>query len=116
MFVLAGLVLLIPLGLLSPNVLSLGHGHWVGVRDLEITFRIVDADTGLPVKQAKVHVFHEDTNFCKNREKIPFSLVSDDDGIVRHLSRQCLCFGTESGFGPWREDTFAIHIPGWCFQ
>lgn len=87
--------------------------HWVGSKDLEIAFRIIDADSGDPVKEAKVEVLHEWTSFCTEDQKPPFSLNAGQDGIAKHLSKQCMCFGTAGGSGSRKKDTFAIHIPGW---
>jgi hypothetical protein len=87
--------------------------HWVGSKDLDLSFLVVDADSGEPVKAAKVEVLHEETNFCADRPQVPFTHAGGDDGIARHLSKKCMCFGTEGGWGRWKKDTFAIHIPGW---
>jgi hypothetical protein len=106
--VLVGVALLI--GICHP---ATSYIHWVGSKDLKITFLALDADSEEPVKDAKVDVLYEETNLCSNRQKVPFSLVGDDDGVVSHLNKECMCFGTEGGWGPTRKDTFAIHIPGW---
>jgi hypothetical protein len=90
--------------------------NWVGAKDLEITFRIVDADSDAPIKGARVNVLHEWCNFCSEDQKPPFALAASEEGIARHLSKQCMCFGTAGGWGPTKKDTFAIHIPTWLLS
>lgn len=90
-----------------------GYIHWVGGKDLQITFRILDADSDQGVKGAKVNVLDSLSGFCHEDQKAPFSLVAGDDGIVRYIAKQCMCFGTEGGWGPTRKDTFGSHIPTW---
>ncbi len=105
---LSGVALLV--GLVLPSV---EYIHWVGSKDLEIIFLVLDADSGGPVKSAKVEVLYEETNFCSNRPEVPFTITAGEDGTVHYLGKQCMCFGTEGGSGRWKKDTFAIHIPGW---
>jgi hypothetical protein len=87
--------------------------HWVGAKDLDITFRILDADSDKPVKGAKVNVLYQETNLCLEDPKPPFTHQAGDEGVVSHLSKECMCFGTSGGSGRTKKDTFAIHIPGW---
>jgi hypothetical protein len=109
--VLVGVALLV--GLVLPSVQQI---KWVGAKDLKITFRVLDADTNDPLKEAKVDVLDEDVCLCEEKHKPPFTLITGEDGTATDLVKQCMCFGTEGGWGPTRKDTFAIHIPGWNLQ
>jgi hypothetical protein len=92
---------------------SVSYIHWVRFRDLEITFRFLDADSNEPVQGAKVNVLHSWPAPCQEDQKPPLCLDAGDDGAVRYLAKQCMCFGTEGGWGPTRKDTFESHIPSW---
>jgi hypothetical protein len=90
--------------------------HWVGAKDLEITFVVTELGTGQRVSDAKVEIVAGDAPFCDGSRKPPFHLVTDADGVVRSFHKQCMCFGTE-GWIKWRRvDTFAMHIPDWVVR
>jgi hypothetical protein len=68
---------------------------WVGSKDTEIIFLVMDAETSQPIPNANVEILREESNFCSNRGKAPFTLVTASDGIARHLATNCMCFGTQ---------------------
>jgi len=108
------LLCLFVLGILCLLLLPPFHRiHWVGSKDLEITFVVTDAEDGLPLADAKVKILDEETSFCSNRGKAPFDLVTGPDGTATHLCEHAMCFGTEGWSLTGRIDTFAIHLPGW---
>jgi hypothetical protein len=49
---------------------STSYIHWVGSKDLETTFRILDADSDEPVKGARISVL-ENGGFCAESQKAP---------------------------------------------
>jgi hypothetical protein len=108
-FFLAVVVLLLLLGLviIQGSTLTI---HWVGFTDLEIEFFVMDAVTGQPIKGATIQVLTEDC-LCAAEDK-QFSLTTDHNGSLRHLTMDCMCFGTS---GP-TIDTYVVHLPSWTYQ
>ena len=91
--------------------------HWVGGKDLDITFIVTDAENNLPLQGAKVNILHEDTSFSANRGKAPFQIAVDVRGVAKECCGHTMCFGTVGRKGWWRRiDTFCIHLPGWLIQ
>jgi hypothetical protein len=105
--ILAGI--LVVLGLLL--VPSTHRVHWVGGTDLEIECIVTDAATGEPIKGATIKVQSEG-GLCAEREKQEFSLVTDAEGSVKRLYRDCMCSGTRG----WNIDTYVVHLPWWLYQ
>jgi hypothetical protein len=111
------LIVLIPLLLFCGLCLLMGQrSYWVGNKDLEITFFVEDADTRQPMQAAKIEVLQEDGNWCSDRGQVPLSMVTDANGIAKHLSKNCMCYGVHGWSWSGRLNTFAIHIPGWIIR
>lgn len=91
--------------------------HWVGGKDLDITFVVMDADNDQPLQDARVKILCEETSFSANRGKAPFEIATDTNGVVKQGCGDTMCFGTfgRDGWGR-RIDTFFIHLPGWHIQ
>ncbi len=91
--------------------------YWVGGRDLEVTFIVMDADTDQPIVGAEIDIpKQEQLGFCSDCEG-PFKLVTDAQGMSRRVCKNCMCYGY-SGGQPWfrRKETFGSHTPDWAFQ
>jgi hypothetical protein len=106
-FFLAGSLILVALVLVP----AMEPIHWVGGTDLEIEFIVTDAVTGRPINGATIKVKSQG-GFCPEGGKPRFSLVTDADGSVKRLCKDCMCFGTSG----WNIDTYAVHLPWWFYQ
>lgn len=84
---------------------------WVGHTDIEIRFVITDAETGLPIPNATVHISAEADGFCDDAQQSKFTITSCEDGHANQLATNCMAFGSEGTSG----DTFASHLPQWSF-
>jgi hypothetical protein len=89
---------------------------WVGFRDLEITFLVVDADSGDPISAAVIDIPKTREGLCQGCEG-PFRFVTNQQGVAKHLCKHCMC----SGFSGWRlffrhVESFGSHTPGWVFD
>jgi hypothetical protein len=84
---------------------------WVGFTDIAIHFAVSDANTGLPVPHAKVHVQAREGGLCDAPPLPMFSLTTDGNGKAEHLATGCMCSGSDGAF----EDTFSSHLPPWTF-
>ncbi len=87
---------------------------WVGHTDLEIAFHVVDAETGQPIEGAAIDVKQDAGGFCEDASAREFELLTDQNGQALHLSRSCMCFGTQSRLK--FKDTFSVHLPWWHFR
>jgi hypothetical protein len=86
--------------------------YWVGNKDLEITFLVTDADTHSAIDKARIEILYEEVNFCSDRGKAPFRLVTGPNGIAKRLCKECMCSGEKSLI----RNSFSIHVPGWYVQ
>jgi len=102
---------LMPLGIGVWRAAS--HGTlWVSHCDLEITFVVMDADTGDPVSGAAVRVVHAE--LARDRENLP-SFTTDTNGTAIHWCRGVTCSGSSNTVMPWR-NTFGAQLPSWMVQ
>jgi len=85
---------------------------WVGHTDLEVSFVVIDADTGQPVPNATIHIRAEPGGFCEEPQQPEFTITTDENGHAKQLATNCMCFGSKGTF----EDTFASHLPQWSFH
>ncbi len=83
---------------------------WVGHKDLLVQFEVTDQETGLPIKDAAIHIRLEDGGgFYENRDKPQFDLMTDEQGRASYKCKDAMCDGSKGLF----EDKFAIHLPWW---
>jgi hypothetical protein len=87
--------------------------YWVGFTDVEITFVVIDADTGQPIPGATVQV-HSEGGFCEDQEVKDFRLTTDPEGVAARRCRECMSFGRANPLLPYR-NTFGVHLPLWEF-
>lgn len=73
---------------------------------------MVDVEDSRPVEGATVSIRADKGGFCEDTEEKAFALTTQANGIVRHLCKSCMCFGT----GGITVDTFAVHLPYWSFE
>jgi hypothetical protein len=88
----------------------MGMIAWVGGTDLEIVFVLTDADTGEPIRGAKLLV-HSEGGFYKEREEKEFSLVTNEMGTASRVCHNTMCCGKQSNLR--FTDTFGVYLPDW---
>src|SRR5262245_27986956 len=87
---------------------------WVGDKDLNVEFVVLDAGTGQPIPRAQVQIYNPHpsslcgSEYCEEK----FSRTADERGRITFFCRQCQCSGLQN----WRRDTFAIHVPAWYIE
>lgn len=89
----------------------------VGAGDLELTFVVIDAETGKAIKGGEIDVPASQTSFCSECDD-PFKLKMDENGRAIRLCKQCMWYSFSSGvrlFGT-RRRTFNTHMPDWVFR
>jgi hypothetical protein len=85
--------------------------HWVGFTDLEIECFVKDAGNGAPIQGATIRVKSQG-GLCAESENGDFALVTDANGSVKRLVKDCMCYGTSG----WNIDTYFVHLPEWVYQ
>jgi len=93
-------------------VLSERTLNWVGYRDLEVQFEVVDAENENPIPNATIFVRTDAGGHCEDRVAREFSMTANENGKSSQICKQCMCFGGKSRF----KDTFGIHLPLWWFH
>ena len=86
---------------------------WVGGTDLEIEFRIMEAECHAPIAGARVEIESEG-GFYAERDQKQLTLIADGTGIASSVCHNSMCFGTRSQLG--FTDTFSMHLPWWRFK
>lgn len=94
------------------TITNLGSVKWVGRKDLEVQFIVLDSESNEPLSNAKIHILQERSGPCEDQTQRRFEFVTDGNGSVKHMCKDCMCFGSRSTF----EDTFASHVPAWRFH
>jgi len=114
--ILFGLALLAALAL-GYDVYAWQYGaNWAADRDLQITFRVLDAETDQPIEGAVIVIPRSNSAFCSDCNGV-FRFVTDAQGSAAHVCKSCMCFGY-SGGEPFfrRRETFRSHTPDWQAQ
>lgn len=86
--------------------------RWVGRKDVLVQFVVYDAVTKAFIPHATVYLRTEAGGFCQDREARTFTLQTDQHGAVKHLTKQCQCFGSEG----IAENSFGMHLPRHWFH
>jgi hypothetical protein len=89
---------------------SVQYCDWVGHKDLEVRFLVLDFDMRAPIPNARVNI-RSDSSFHGEGPKPPATLECDRSGIAKCLYKGCMCTGLVGGWGPWAKDSFHIMVP-----
>ena len=98
-------------------VIFFGYGiYWVGVRNLEINFVVIDAETGKPIAGGLVEIADEKSGRCADCDG-PIKLVTNDEGVATQFCKNCMCGGYSGWelFFRWSE-TYGTTTPSWRFE
>lgn len=87
--------------------------YWVGHTDLEVTFLVVDRESGHPVPCAVIAFRGDGGGFCKEVGKqANHAMETDKSGRLVRTWADCMCFGQKGLLA----STFAIHLPALWFR
>jgi hypothetical protein len=98
--------------------LCLGYGYFgVGIRDLEITFVITDADSDAPIDGAKIDVSKSrEHELCQDCDA-PLHLVTNREGTAKRVCRNCFTDITSGGELFFRYGHHVgVYPPRWQFE
>jgi hypothetical protein len=87
--------------------------QWVGSINLEVQFTVTDADTGIPIENARINVVSYG-GLHDERDMQRFTLKVDREGVAKRSCQNLTCDGTRSGLR--LTDTHHVYLPWWRFQ
>jgi hypothetical protein len=87
---------------------------WDGSTDLEVVFEVTDAESGQPIKNARIIVRVDEGNYDGVVAGKSFELTTDASGLAIHMCRDQWCSGKQSRLS--FTDTRHVFVPVWSFR